>query len=56
MHGIEEGLLDKGCTEASDLLYFDLSNENLSANSLNRCSKLLAVAKSKSSVVTIHFF
>ena len=22
MHGIEEGLLDKGCAEASDLLYF----------------------------------
>ena len=21
MHGIEEGLLDKGCAEASDLLY-----------------------------------
>lgn len=26
MHGIEEGLLDKGCAEASDLLYVDLSN------------------------------
>lgn len=22
MHGIEEGSLDKGCAEASDLLYF----------------------------------
>lgn len=26
MHGIEEGSLDKGCTEASDLLYPNLSN------------------------------
>lgn len=24
MHGIEEGLLDKGCAEASDLLYITL--------------------------------
>jgi hypothetical protein len=23
MHGIEEGSLDKGCAEASDLLYLD---------------------------------
>ncbi len=23
MHGIEEGLLDKGCAEASDLLYMN---------------------------------
>ena len=26
MHGIEEGLLDKGCAEASDLLYMKHEN------------------------------
>lgn len=32
MHGIEEGLLDKGCAEASDLLYIEAKVKDFSVN------------------------
>lgn len=37
MHGIEEGLLDKGCAEASDLLYLEASHLRCTSSGDIRC-------------------